>query len=131
MKIKSNVFKFCVANDYPLVDFLCVKNMGFPKYPNCCGQGLSIHTAGDVWEEEGRTGGEAGRGGGGVLWHCSRTKKITNHDSRISNFHISFRVTQAVCEVPLLILLLGKGISGKRVSEKQLESGEKKKQDCK
>ena len=53
------------ANDYPLVDFLCVKNMGFPKYPNCCGQGLSSHTAGDVWEEEGRTGGEAGRGGEG------------------------------------------------------------------
>ena len=74
---------------------------------------------------------DEGGWGGGVLWHCSRTKKITNHDSRISNFHISFRVTQAVCEVPLLILLLGKGISGKRVSEKQLESGEKKKQDCK
>ena len=119
------VSKILCANDYPLVDFLCVKHMGFPKYPNCCGQGLSIHTAGDVWEEEGRTGGEAGWGGG-VLWHCSRTKKITYHDSRISNFHISFRVTQAVCEVPLLILLLGK-----RVSEKQLESGEKKKQDCK
>ena len=39
--------------------------MGFPKYPNCCGQGLSSHAAGDVWEEEGRTGGEAGRGGVG------------------------------------------------------------------
>ena len=131
MKIKSNVFKFCVANDYPLVDFLCVKNMGFPKYPNCCGQGLSIHTAGDVWEEEGRTGGEAGRGGVGSSGTVHRPKKITNHDSRISHFHLSFRVTQAVCEVPLLILLLGKGISGKRVPEKQLESGEKKKQDCK
>ena len=114
MKIKSNVFKFCVANDYPLVDFLCVKNMGFQKYPNCCGQGLSIHTAGDVWKEEGRQGGESGEGGG-VLWHCSRTKKITNHESRISNFHFSFRVTQTACEVPFLILLLGKG---KRVSEK-------------
>ena len=54
------MFKSCVANDYPLVHFLCVKNMGFQKYPNCCGQGLSIHMAGDVWEEEGRTGGEAG-----------------------------------------------------------------------
>ena len=112
MKIKSNVFKFCVANDDPLVDFLCVKNMGFQKYPNCCGQGLSIHTAGDVWKEEGRPGGESG---GGVLWHCSRTKKITNYESRISNFHFSFRVTQTACEVPFLILLLGKG---KRVSEK-------------
>ena len=67
MKIKSNVFKFCVANDYPLVHFLCVKNMGFEKYPNCCGQGLSIHTTGDVWEEEGRPGGESGGGGRGPL----------------------------------------------------------------
>ena len=113
MKIKSNVFKFCVAYDYPLIDFLCVKNMGFQKYPNCCGQDLSIHTARDVWEEEGRPGGESGEGG--VLWNCSRTKKITNHESRISNFHFSFRVTQTAFEVPFLILLLGKG---KRVSEK-------------
>ena len=71
--------------------------------------------------------GKRGEGSSGTV----HGPKKTNHDSRISNFHISFRVTQAVCEVPLLILLLGKGISGKRVSEKQLESGEKKKQDCK
>ena len=33
--------------------------------------------------EEGRTGG----GGGGGLWHDSRTKKVTNHGSRILKFH--------------------------------------------
>ena len=29
-------------------------------------------------------------GGGWVLWHGSRTKKVTNNESRISNFHFSF-----------------------------------------
>ena len=74
MKIEANVFKFCMAYDYPLVGLLCVKNMGFQKHPNCCGQGLGIHTAGYVWKEKGRTGGNRG-GGGVVLWHRSRTKK--------------------------------------------------------
>ena len=26
----------------------------------------------------------------GALWHGSRTKKVTNHESQISNFHFSF-----------------------------------------
>ena len=80
------MFKSCVANDYPLVHFLCVKNMGFQKHPNCCGHGLSIHMAGDVWEEEGRTGGEAGGGEGGGPLALFTDQKLTNHESGISTF---------------------------------------------
>ena len=29
----------------------------------------------------------------GALWHASRTKIVTNHESRIASFHFSFLVT--------------------------------------
>ena len=65
------------------------------------------------------------------FWHSSRTKIVTNQESRIANLHFSFRVTYSACKVPFFILFFRKEKIVKRVPEKQLESVEKKKQDCK
>ena len=65
------------------------------------------------------------------FWHSSRTKIVTNQESRIANLHFSFRVTYSACKVPFFILFSRKEKIVKRVPEKHLESVEKKKQDCK
>ena len=52
-------------------------------------KGDQSHLQPSHFVKEGRTE----EGGGWDLWHCSRTKKVNNSESRIRNFYLSFRVT--------------------------------------
>ena len=52
-------------------------------------------------------------GGGWVLWHGSRTKKVTNHDHGYQTFISAFESHKSAC-IPFLILFLRKEKSGKR-----------------
>ena len=52
---------------------------------------------------------------------------VTNHESQ--TFISVFKSHKSACKLPFFILILRKEKSAKRVPEKQLKSGEKKKQD--
>jgi len=61
--------------------FSCGTNVGYPEEARWAPMPALVANQ----NAEDRTGD-----GGWVLWNGSRTKKVTNHESRTSNFHFSF-----------------------------------------